>query len=184
MARYKKITTNEGNEIAVAIAEKALKDNEGNEIISTYAKKTEIPPVDSSLSTTSTNPVQNKVISAKLNDVDASLDSLDYHQINTTIAQWSEGYIDFTGKPQDINTIVTYKKIKIVLTYGNDTLTKYVERKNEDSSTGEISFSSSYKYNDGLIKYEILTYKPLEYKLYINNQILVTNESNFVDYNN
>jgi len=52
-----------------ATATKATQDGSGNVITSTYAKKTEIPAaitVDSALSTTSTNPVQNKVVTNKL----------------------------------------------------------------------------------------------------------------------
>lgn len=52
----------------------ALNDSEGNKIVDTYAKKSEIPTVnnitvDSALSATSTNPVQNKVIKAALTDI-------------------------------------------------------------------------------------------------------------------
>lgn len=50
--------------------EKAVADEDGNNIQNTYAKKTEIAEaieVDSELSTTSTNPVQNKVVTAAIN---------------------------------------------------------------------------------------------------------------------
>lgn len=50
--------------------EKAVADEDGNNIQNTYAKKTEISEaieVDSKLSTTSTNPVQNKVVTAAIN---------------------------------------------------------------------------------------------------------------------
>ena len=55
------------NNLAVA---KAVSDEDGNNIKSTYAKKNEIPEaieVDSELSTTSMNPVQNKVITKEFN---------------------------------------------------------------------------------------------------------------------
>lgn len=47
-----------------ATAYAATRDGAGNNIVDTYAKKTDIPniTVDSSLSSTSTNPVQNKVV--------------------------------------------------------------------------------------------------------------------------
>ena len=51
---------------------KAVADEDGNNIKSTYVKKTEVPSgsiVDSELSETSVNPVQNKVVTAKLNEV-------------------------------------------------------------------------------------------------------------------
>jgi hypothetical protein len=50
--------------------EKAVADEDGNNIQETYAKKTEIAEVievDSKLSTTSTNPVQNKIVTAAIN---------------------------------------------------------------------------------------------------------------------
>ena len=50
--------------------EKAVADEDGNNIQNTYAKKTEISEaieVDSKLSTTSTNPVQNKIVTAAIN---------------------------------------------------------------------------------------------------------------------
>ena len=50
--------------------EKAVADENGNNIQETYAKKTEIGEiieVDSELSATSTNPVQNKIVTAAIN---------------------------------------------------------------------------------------------------------------------
>ena len=50
--------------------EKAVADENGNNIQETYAKKTEIGEiieVDSKLSATSTNPVQNKIVTAAIN---------------------------------------------------------------------------------------------------------------------
>lgn len=51
--------------------EKAVADEDGNNIQETYAKKTEISEaieVDSKLSTTSTNPVQNKIVTVAINN--------------------------------------------------------------------------------------------------------------------
>lgn len=51
--------------------EKAVADEDGNNIQNTYAKKTEISEaieVDSELSTTSTNPVQNKIVTVAINN--------------------------------------------------------------------------------------------------------------------
>lgn len=51
--------------------EKAVADEDGNNIQETYAKKTEISEaieVDSELSTTSTNPVQNKIVTVAINN--------------------------------------------------------------------------------------------------------------------
>ncbi len=55
---------------------KAVADEDGNSIKSTYAKKTEVPSgsiVDAELSETSTNPVQNKVVTAELNNIKEEL---------------------------------------------------------------------------------------------------------------
>ena len=51
--------------------EKAVADEDGNNIQNTYAKKTEIAEaieVDSELSATSTNPVQNKIVTVAINN--------------------------------------------------------------------------------------------------------------------
>lgn len=53
----------------------AIKDGAGNNIVDTYAKKTDITniTVDSSLSDTSTNPIQNKVVKTAIDTVTASI---------------------------------------------------------------------------------------------------------------
>lgn len=67
---------------------KAVADEDGNNIQGTYAKKTEIAEVievDSELSTTSTNPVQNKIVTAAINSA--------RHQVgiaNGILTQWQE----------------------------------------------------------------------------------------------
>ena len=63
----------------VGSATKATQDAQGNVINETYAKKTEIPQgtvVDDALSSTSTNPVQNKVVKAELDKVNSNLTDL------------------------------------------------------------------------------------------------------------
>lgn len=65
----------------VGSATKATQDAQGNVIDTTYAKKAEIPQgtvVDDALSSTSINPVQNKVVKAELDKVNSNLD--DYEQ--------------------------------------------------------------------------------------------------------
>ena len=65
----------------VGSATKATQDAQGNVINETYAKKTEVPQgtvVDDALSSTSTNPVQNKVVKAEFGKVNSNLDSLGY----------------------------------------------------------------------------------------------------------
>ena len=66
-------TTQVGN------ATKATQDAQGNVINETYAKKTEVPQgtvVDDALSSTSTNPVQNKVVKAEFDKVNSNLSAL------------------------------------------------------------------------------------------------------------
>lgn len=68
--------------------EKAVADEDGNNIQNTYAKKTEIAEaieVDSELSTTSTNPVQNKVVTAAINSA-----SQQAGVANGILTQWQE----------------------------------------------------------------------------------------------
>lgn len=67
--------------IIVAEATKATQDAQGNTIDTTYAKKTEVPQgtvVDDALSSTSVNPVQNKVVKAEFDKVNSNLDKRGY----------------------------------------------------------------------------------------------------------
>lgn len=67
---------------------KAVADEDGNNIQNTYAKKTEISEaieVDSKLSTTSTNPVQNKIVT---NAIDSA--SQQAGKANGILTQWQE----------------------------------------------------------------------------------------------
>lgn len=68
--------------------EKAVADEDGNNIQNTYAKKTEISEaieVDSKLSTTSTNPVQNKIVTNAINSA-----SQQAGKANEILTQWQE----------------------------------------------------------------------------------------------
>ena len=68
--------------------EKAVADEDGNNIQNTYAKKTEISEaieVDSKLSTTSTNPVQNKIVTTAINSA-----SQQAGKANGILTQWQE----------------------------------------------------------------------------------------------
>ena len=68
----------------VGSATKATQDAQGNVINETYAKKTEIPQgsvVDDALSSTSVNPVQNKVVKAEFDKVNSNLDGLGYGEL-------------------------------------------------------------------------------------------------------
>lgn len=81
-------------------ATKATQDAQGNIIETTYAKKTEIPQgavVDDALSSTSENPVQNKVVKAEFNRVDSNLTDLKYGEV-------AGGKNLFTLKGKEIHT--------------------------------------------------------------------------------
>ena len=70
--------------IIVAEATKATQDAQGNIINETYAKKTEIPQgtaVDDALSSTSVNPVQNKVVKAEFDKINSNLDTLEFGEV-------------------------------------------------------------------------------------------------------
>lgn len=75
----------------VGSATKATQDAQGNVINETYAKKTEIPQgtvVDDALSSTSVNPVQNKVVKAEFDRVNSNLTALD----NSKLKGYTIGY--------------------------------------------------------------------------------------------
>lgn len=84
----------------------ALHDGAGNVIVDTYAKKTDITniTVDSSLSSTSTNPVQNKVIYSALADKMNIADVLSGFALSggATNIRWREG-TQFVGSINAVN---------------------------------------------------------------------------------
>jgi hypothetical protein len=84
----------------------ALHDGAGNVIVDTYAKKTDITniTVDSSLSSTSTNPVQNKVIYSALEDKMNTADILSGFALlgGATNIRWREG-TQFVGSINAVN---------------------------------------------------------------------------------
>ena len=99
-----------GNNIAntyltkTGTAAKAIADADGNNIAETYAKKTEIPEgavVDSALSTTSANPVQNKVVNEALNK-----------RVTLDTAQTITGVKTFNAPTNIANTEQTTVKFK------------------------------------------------------------------------
>ena len=82
---------------------KAVADEDGNNIKSTYVKKTEVPSgsiVDSELSETSVNPVQNKVVTAELNNLRQMISGameivrVNYYVTFTSAATGAAGYVD------------------------------------------------------------------------------------------
>lgn len=107
-------TTQVGN------ATKATQDAQGNVIDTTYAKKTEIPQgtvVDDALSSTSVNPVQNKVVKAEFDNIKNDLSDLkdgttpvakavadeDGNNIKSTYAKKTETFETVT---EDVNVVL------------------------------------------------------------------------------
>lgn len=98
--------------------EKAVADEDGNNIQETYAKKTEIAEaieVDSELSTTSMNPVQNKVIT---NALQQKAGTNDIATLNKNITQLQNNKADKTEVPKlvkvDGTTITMDDATKII----------------------------------------------------------------------
>ena len=98
----------------VGSATKATQDAQGNVIDTTYAKKTEVPQgtvVDDALSSTSTNPVQNKVVKAEFDQVNSNLDGLGYGEngaynlINPTLQTTTIAGITCTSNGDGIYTL-------------------------------------------------------------------------------
>lgn len=108
--------------IIVAEATKATRDAQGNVIDTTYAKKTEIPQgtvVDDALSSTSVNPVQNKVVKNALDTMKEEIKKIDTSVPNmtnntngigrpdkTTITVNEEGVFSIFENTDDIEYVV------------------------------------------------------------------------------
>lgn len=91
--------------------EKAVADEDGNNIKGTYAKKTEIAEaieVDSELSATSTNPVQNKVIASKISDMEQSIEDN-----ASSIASNASDITSLTNSYNDVSYSVSVIKGKL-----------------------------------------------------------------------
>lgn len=114
-------------------ATKATQDAQGNTIDTTYAKKTEIPQgtvVDDALSSTSANPVQNKVVKAEFDRVNSNLAQLEYGEESGSGNLCDEEFIlgYFNDKGQEVSSSIdirtkNYIKVKPNTTYylaGND----------------------------------------------------------------
>lgn len=118
--------------ITVAEATKATQDAQGNVINTTYAKKTEVPQgtvVDDALSSTSTNPVQNKVVKAELGKVNSNLDTLEFGEVagGKNLADLGDVVLESAG--------MIYSKVPVRLQIGTYTLSWYTT-----NTSGELDF--------------------------------------------
>lgn len=132
-----------------ATAYAAARDGAGNNIVDTYARKTDIPniTVDAELSSTSPNPVQNKVIKVALdgklgkNDTAASANKL-----NTNGGSATQPIYFANGVP----VATTYTLGKSVPSDAKFTDTVYMHPSTHPASmiTGLASVATSGSYND------------------------------------
>ncbi len=104
-----------------ATAYAATRDGAGNNIVDTYAKKTDIPniTVDSSLSSTSTNPIQNKAVKTAIDTVTASIptkvSTLENDAGYLTQHQSLDGYaktsvVNIWTEQQSFNDLMLYRE--------------------------------------------------------------------------
>lgn len=146
---------------------KAVADEDGNNIKSTYAKKTEVPSgsiVDAELSETSTNPVQNKVVTAELNNIKEELG------VNTSKDNlWLDAYTknkytyDYPG-PSELgifanstyypNTQISSKELRHYIGLGKYRLSFYAKVYSELETTvnSPLDITCLYKDNSKLEK--------------------------------
>lgn len=148
-------------------ATKATQDAQGNVIDTTYAKKTEIPQgavVDDSLSSTSANPVQNKVVKAEFDNikeelgVNTSKDNLwlDAYTKNKYTYDYP-GYSDlgvFANSTYYPNTQISSKELRHYIGLGKYRLSFYAKVYSELETTvnSTLDITCLYKDNSKLEK--------------------------------
>lgn len=156
-----------GSATTAETATKAARDGKGNVIADTYAKKTEIPSgsaVDSELSGTSINPVQNKVVTAELNNikeelgVNTSKDNLwlDAYTKNKYTYDYP-GYSDlgvFANSTYYPNTQISSKELRHYIGLGKYRLSFYAKVYSELETTvnSPLDITCLYKDNSKLEK--------------------------------
>lgn len=115
---------------------KATQDAQGNVIETTYARKTEVPQgavVDDALSSTSTNPVQNKVVKAEFDEIDDSLSSLGKckNLLNPTLDTTTQNGVTCMANGDGTYTLNGTATAKVVLYVNdaNENIQNYVGKK-------------------------------------------------------
>ena len=147
-----------------ATAYAANRDGAGNNIVNTYAKKTDIPDipnitVDAELSSTSTNPVQNKVIHSALANKLTTADILSGFALlgGATNIRWREG-TQFVGSINAAN----YSGTARAATYdgaGNKIVDTYAKKTDIPNITvdAELSDTSTNPIQNKVVKTAIDT---------------------------
>ena len=150
-----------GSATTAETATKAAQDGNGNVIADTYAKKTEIPSgsaVDSELSGTSINPVQNKVVTAELNNIKEELGAntskdnlwLDAYTKNKYTYDYP-GYSDlgvFANSTYYPNTQISSKELRHYIGLGKYRLSFYAKVYSELETTVNSPLDITFLYKD------------------------------------
>ena len=122
-------------------------------------------PIDSTLSTSSENPVQNKVIASEINGINAQLTYMESHKASTTDLATKVDKV--TGKGLSTEDFTTAEKAKLeeLYNFDDDELWSYVERCSIGSviTDNSVDFNSFVLTNDDPIRrlYLCKTAKPL-----------------------
>lgn len=125
-------------------ATKAAQDAQGNVINTTYVKKTEVPAgtiVDSELSATSENPVQNKVVKAEFDQVNSNLSDLKVSDVaggKNLIVPTIQSVLEKNGIVVTDNNDGTYTVNGTNAATSNTTFDVYVEIKSQGSTSAKL----------------------------------------------
>lgn len=128
----------------VGSATKATQDAQGNVINETYAKKTEVPQgtvVDNALSSTSTNPVQNKVVKAEFDQINSNLYKLKVSDVaggKNLIVPTIQSVLKKNGIVITDNNDGTYTVNGTSTAIGNTTFDIYVDIKSQGSTSAKL----------------------------------------------
>ena len=125
-------------------ATKATQDSQGNIIDKTYAKKTEIPQgavADDALSSTSVNPIQNKVVKAEFDKVNSNLSNLkvgDAAGGKNLIVPTIQSVLEKNGIVITDNNNGTYTVNGTSTATGNTTFDIYIEIRSQGSTSAKL----------------------------------------------
>lgn len=132
-------------------ATKAMQDAQGNVIDTTYAKKTEVPQgtvVDDALSSTSTNPVQNKVVKAEFDQVNSNLSKLKVSEVAGGKNIWSlKSSYTTTKDTWALNRIeMPLKAGTYRLSYNYTTSAEFIFTNTDDSAEDAVHANINYPF--------------------------------------
>ena len=184
----------------VGSATKATQDAQGNVIDTTYAKKTEVPQgtvVDDALSSTSTNPVQNKVVKAEFDQVNSNLSVIGkcknifnptfYSGWYCTGSVGINGKISISPTNSDVATIfATIKKCSLkagktyyITVFEPDNIGYISAYKNSDTSYATILFVNSAN-NNWVYRYSPTEDIDLQFLVYVSDKTVGVTASCYI----